>query len=148
MFKNKCMPTLGLPVPFLFPSVNVDNQELISEVFTFWLPCLQRRMKLSNNVCPLVVRRQTVFACGPHLWLFWKVVQCGVAERAAGAHRNAAFPNYPHSHLVDTLFLSFWVLGCSVCILFYCILYAYCLCIWALFSPSKQIFFNPICENR
>lgn len=37
-----------LAVPLLSPSVNVGNRELISEVFTFWLPCLQRRVKSST----------------------------------------------------------------------------------------------------
>lgn len=52
--KNKCIPkpsqwffhlsNLGLSVSVLFPSMNVGNQELTLDVFSFWIPCLWSRL--------------------------------------------------------------------------------------------------------
>ena len=69
--KNKNIPkpthhpfylsTLGLSVPLFFLSMNVDHQQLTLKLFTFWLPHLWSRMKISNIFFP-VVSCQTLFA--------------------------------------------------------------------------------------
>lgn len=82
------LSTLGSSVPLLFSSVNVDDQELTFQVFTFLLLCLWSRMRLSNDVCPLWWDGRL----NSHS-LHSRLTSSAALQRKQHVHRDAALPN-------------------------------------------------------
>lgn len=119
----------------LFPSMNVDNQELTSETLHFGFRASGVGWKYLIIVF-LWWWDVRLYLHSLHLPGWPGMLDSSVAERAACTHRNAAFPNWPPSDLMYALFLSFLVLRYSICILFHCILYSLIYCIFVrLFFP-------------
>ena len=149
VFKNKYIPKptpassiyllLDYPCLCSFPSVNVDNQESTSEVFTFWLLCLWSRMK-SNSVCTVMVRCHTVSAWSLSFKLcrHISVVRCC---RKPHVHTEMQ-PSLINPAWVwfYALFLSFLGHRYSVSTWFCSGLRLHTIYLFGLFSPCKQIF--------
>ncbi|CAI9178486.1 unnamed protein product [Rangifer tarandus platyrhynchus] len=116
--------------------MSVDYQQLTLKLFTFWLPCLWSRMKISNIFFP-VVSCQTLFAQSASP--IWPGMLDGSVQKEQCVHTEMQ-PSLIDPLRADLCFVLSSVLSYSVCIPFRCILYSYTAFLLAFFPLCKQIF--------